>query len=191
MRIIAGEHRGRLLKTPEGQGTRPMLDRVREAVFSSIGARVEDAAVLDLFAGTGSLGLEALSRGAASARLVERDPRVVRLLRENVSALGLSERAVCVGADALSRFAWREVGDEAMRYGLVFFDSPYPLLEIGKTRHAIFAALGLLAREYLADGGLIVFHAPSEKVQEPEFGAGLAVKLREYGTNAIWYLEKA
>jgi 16S rRNA (guanine(966)-N(2))-methyltransferase RsmD len=87
VRIIAGEHRGRLLKAPEGKGTRPMLDRVREAIFSTLGERVEDARVLDLFAGTGALGLEALSRGARALRLVERDPRVVALLRENVDAL--------------------------------------------------------------------------------------------------------
>ena len=93
MRIIAGEHRGRLLKTPDGMGTRPMLDRVRESVFSSIGERVIDARVLDLFAGTGSLGLEALSRGALEARLVERDPRVLDLLRRNVEDLALEDRA--------------------------------------------------------------------------------------------------
>ncbi len=191
MRIIAGEHRGRLLKAPEGQGTRPMLDRVREALFSSLGERVVDARVLDLFAGTGSLGLEALSRGAASARFIERDPRVVKILRENIAGLALGERATCVGGDASARLVWRERGDVSTRYDIVFVDSPYPLLDIGKSRYELFAAFALLARDYLAEGGLIVFHAPCDRVQTAEFGATLTAELREYGTNAIWYLERA
>ena len=191
MRIIAGEHRGRLLKSPEGEGTRPMLDRVREAVFSSLGERVAEARVLDLFAGTGSLGLEALSRGAAGARFIERDPRVVKILRDNIAALALGERGKCIGADALAPASWRERGDQTARYDLVFVDSPYPLLDAGKSRYQLFAALTALARDYLADGALIVFHAPCGRVQKAEFGAALTAELREYGTNAIWYLERA
>lgn len=187
MRIIAGEHRGRLLKTPDGMGTRPMLDRVRESVFSSIGERVIDARVLDLFAGTGSLGLEALSRGALEARLVERDPRVLDLLRRNVDDLALDDRAEIVAADALATRSW---GPSDARFELVFFDSPYPMLENGKTRHGVFTALETLVTKRLAEGGLVVFHAPKDAVQESEFASKISVELREYGTNAIFYLEK-
>ncbi|MBM3987479.1 MAG: 16S rRNA (guanine(966)-N(2))-methyltransferase RsmD [Planctomycetes bacterium] len=187
MRIIAGEHRGRLLKTPDGMGTRPMLDRVREAVFSTIGERVIDARVLDLFAGTGSLGLEALSRGALEARLVERDPRVLDLLRRNVEDLALEDRGEIVAADALATRSW---GGSDARFELVFFDSPYPMLETGKTRTAIFAALEKLVTERIVSKGLVVFHAPKDGVQENEFAPKIKVELREYGTNAIFYLER-
>jgi hypothetical protein len=83
-----------------------MLDRVREALFSTLGNRVEDARVLDLFAGSGSLGLEALSRGAVSARMVERDVRTLRLLKANVESLGLIERAEIVRGDANASASW-------------------------------------------------------------------------------------
>ena len=90
MRIVAGRFGGRRLKGPEHAGLRPTADRVREALFNILAARVAGAGVLDLFAGTGGLGFEALSRGAASAVFVERDRRAVSLLRANLAALGLT-----------------------------------------------------------------------------------------------------
>lgn len=165
-----------------------MLDRVREAVFSTLGGRVEGARVLDLFAGTGALSLEALSRGAASARLIERDPRVIKLLRENVATLGLGERATVVPGDAIAPRQW---GSEGERYGIVFFDSPYPMLDSGPLRHAVLDSLRKLVAERLDEGGVAVFHAPAGKVQAQELGPGVSVRVREYGTNAILYLERA
>lgn len=188
MRIIAGEHRGRQLKSPPDERTRPMLDRVREAVFSSLGARVDGARVLDLFAGTGSLALEALSRGAAHARLVERDPQILKLLRENVAALGLGERATVTPGDALREETWSRDPDDA-RYAIVFVDSPYPLLGAAVTRRLLLNALGKLVTQHLSDDGLVVFHAPHAVVDEIEFGPQVASAVREYGTNDIWYLE--
>ncbi|MEX1286974.1 MAG: RsmD family RNA methyltransferase, partial [Acidimicrobiia bacterium] len=87
MRIIGGEARGRRLRGPKGDTTRPMTDRAREALFNILGPEVVEAAVLDLYAGTGSLGLEALSRGASSAVFVERDRRALAVLRANVDAV--------------------------------------------------------------------------------------------------------
>src|SRR5262245_27511390 len=106
MRIIAGEFRGRRLGAPPGLATRPMLDRVREAVFSTLMPRLPDATVLDLFAGSGGLGLEALSRGAARVRLVEQDARAMAQLRENVEALGATGRVELVRGDALHETSW-------------------------------------------------------------------------------------
>src|SRR5690606_13703278 len=88
VRIIAGIHLGRRIAAPPGRGTRPMLDRMPEALFSTLAPWLPDAVVLDLFAGSGSLGLEALSRGARSARLVERDAAAARVLADNVALLG-------------------------------------------------------------------------------------------------------
>jgi 16S rRNA (guanine966-N2)-methyltransferase len=107
---------------PPGRATRPTSDRVREALFSSLAADVPGARVLDLYAGSGALGIEALSRGAASAVLVEQDPRTVRVLRENLERTGLSSRAVVVREDA-ARFC-RDPRDRGP-FDVVLVDAPY------------------------------------------------------------------
>ncbi len=188
MRIIAGEYGGRLLKSPPDERTRPMLDRVREAVFSSLGERVEGARVLDLFAGTGSLGLEAVSRGAVHARLVESDAKILKLLRENVAALGVAERAKVAPGDALRRESWTARGDVAP-YQVIFVDSPYPLLSGAATRRLLLNALDALTTEFLDASGRLVFHAPREVVDIAEFGTRVRAVSRAYGTSDIWYLE--
>jgi 16S rRNA (guanine(966)-N(2))-methyltransferase RsmD len=184
MRIIAGELGGRRIAAPPGKGTRPMLDRVREALFSSLGARVEGAAVLDLFAGSGSLGLEALSRGAASVRLVESDRRAVALLRQTLEALAVAERVELVPGDALAPASWGE-----RPWDLVFFDPPYRMIEDGRSRAELQGSLARLFAERIAPGGLAVLHAPRGRLLAGDF-QGLAVRARPYGTNDLWYLER-
>jgi len=136
MRIVAGAFRGRRLVAPPGTATRPTSDRVREALFSVLGTSVDATRTLDLFAGSGALGLEALSRGAASAVFVERSPRAIAAIRANLKALGVDaqvrrmEVRAALRAAALSREA----------YDLVFLDPPY--------RHA--AGLGRELSEALA-----------------------------------------
>ena len=107
MRVVAGELRGRRLVAPDGLDTRPTTDRVREAVFNSLGSMdlVVDATYVDLFAGTGALGIEALSRGAAHCTFVERHPRALTALRENLATLGLTDRSTVVPGDALAAAA--------------------------------------------------------------------------------------
>ena len=123
MRVIAGHLGGRRLKAPKGRVTRPTSDRVREALFAMLGG-VEGASVLDLFAGTGALGIEALSRGAEHAVFVERDPRVARVLKDNLASLGLdSEIAEVRCADALGVLRSARGGKET--YDLLFIDPPY------------------------------------------------------------------
>lgn len=123
MRVIAGELGGRRLKAPSGRLTRPTSDRVREAVFSMLGA-VDGANVLDLFAGTGGLGIEALSRGAEGAVFVEQDAGVVRMLRANLAALGIERRHAQVRqCDASTALRRARGGKET--YDLVFIDPPY------------------------------------------------------------------
>ena len=186
MRIIAGLHRGRRLAAPRGLDTRPMLDRVREALFSTLGDRLEDARVLDLFAGSGSLGLESLSRGARAARLVERGKPALAVLRENVAALGEEERAEVVAGDALDPASW---GSEPC--DVAFLDPPYPLLERPGTRKAVFAALARLVERGLTDGGVVVFHTPARGPAAGDFGDGLSAERRTYGSSALWYVEPA
>ncbi|MCU1395235.1 MAG: putative ribosomal methyltransferase [Ilumatobacteraceae bacterium] len=104
MRVIAGEFGGRKLIAPEGLSTRPTTDRVRQAVFNSLGSMgvLEDATVVDLYAGSGALGIEALSRGAESCVFVERDRAALAALRENLKTLGLEDRSRVVGSDVLA-----------------------------------------------------------------------------------------
>lgn len=121
MRIVAGTARGRRLAVPAGDHTRPTADRVREAMFNSLfslGA-IEGMAVLDLFAGSGALGLEALSRGAATCTFVETDRRALNALRENIESLGFDSQADVVAADGPTVLRGRPAAD------LVLLDPPY------------------------------------------------------------------
>ena len=119
MRVVAGHLRGRRLAAPTGRATRPTSDRVREAIFSILGP-VEGARVLDLYAGSGALAIEALSRGARSATLVDDDPRAVRVIERNLEALGIAASAAVERRDALAFLR-----SPAGRYDLVFVDPPY------------------------------------------------------------------
>jgi 16S rRNA (guanine966-N2)-methyltransferase len=121
MRIVAGRWRGRRIEAPPGSAVRPTLDRVREAWMSIIQHDIPGSRVLDLFAGSGALGLETLSRGAIAADFVESDPRTLRVLKENIELLGAAESAVVHRTDAL-RFAERL---EEGAYDLAVADPPY------------------------------------------------------------------
>ncbi len=153
MRIVAGKWGGRRLASPGGRAVRPTADRVREALFSILGERVAGARVLDLFAGTGALGLEALSRGAASAVFVESDPEAFAVLSRNVTTLG-EEGTMRVRSDW--RRAVRRFSREGARFSLVFLDPPY-----GKGIAA--AAARAIGRGGLAEPGAAVVVEESSK----------------------------
>ena len=119
MRVISGTAKGRRLKSVPGESTRPVTDRVKEAVFSILSGAVEGSEFLDLFAGTGGVGVEALSRGARRATFVEKSPRAVAVIRENLELTGLSEKAVVVRADVF-RFLERAAGT----YDIVYVAPP-------------------------------------------------------------------
>ncbi len=121
MRVVAGDLRGRRIESPSGDATRPTTDKVREAVFNALGSLdvVEGARVLDLFAGTGAMGIEALSRGAAHCVFVERDRQALDVLRRNISQLGIGDRSTVVAADAHAAVVQHRDVD------LVIADPPY------------------------------------------------------------------
>ncbi|WP_035592755.1 16S rRNA (guanine(966)-N(2))-methyltransferase RsmD [Halomonas salina] len=123
LRIIGGEHRRRRLPVLDSPGLRPTPDRVRETLFNWLGMATPGARVLDLFAGTGALGLEALSRGAAEATLVERDTRVARALSDNLATLGIASAEVAV-ADALG-YLEAGLGEARSPFSLIFLDPPF------------------------------------------------------------------
>jgi 16S rRNA (guanine966-N2)-methyltransferase len=121
VRVVAGRFGGRSLLAPRGSATRPTSDRVREALFSILGEAVAGTGVLDLFAGSGALGLEALSRGAAEATFVDASPAAVAAIRRNLEALGVTAEVRRQDALAYLRGASRD----ARQYDLVFLDPPY------------------------------------------------------------------
>jgi len=146
MRVIAGEYGGRRLQTPAGLDTRPTSDRVREALFSILGERVRDARVLDLFAGSGALGIEALSRGAAEATFVDNAPPAIRAIGANLEALGADATVVRAEARRYLGGASRS----GRSYDLVFLDPPYRLAaSLGRELSAALAAV-------VAPGGAVV-----------------------------------
>lgn len=160
MRVITGSARGRRLKELEGMETRPTTDRVKEGLFSALQFDIEGRRVLDLFAGTGQLGIECLSRGAASAVFVDRRPDAVKLIKENLKVCDLTDRARVVAGDSMEFLkATRE------KYDLVFLDPPYQagLLEgaiAHIARHDLLNAHGIMVAEHPVDAALPTLSAP-------------------------------
>jgi 16S rRNA (guanine966-N2)-methyltransferase len=123
MRVIAGAFRGRRLHTPKGDKIRPTIDKVREAIFNIVASEVPDAKVLDLFAGTGAMGLEALSRGAAECVFVDQSDEAVRLIRENAALCGAQDK-VRIIREAIPS-AIRRLASKNELFDLIFMDPPY------------------------------------------------------------------
>ena len=185
MRILGGRHGGRKLRTPSGHGTRPMLAVVRESIFSIAAPWLEGARVLDLFAGAGSLGLEAVSRGARHLRSLETGAEARSVLAANLETLGESEAVELVALDALDPNAW---GSEP--FDLVFLDPPFPLMRQPAGKARVMRALEALVDGALAHEGLIVLHVPRELELEAELPESLARTAREHGEQALWYLQR-
>lgn len=125
MRIIAGKFGSRSLVAPKGVGTRPTLDRTRESLFSMLAPYLEDADVLDLFAGSGALGLEALSRGARHAVFCDRDRQAAQAVRQNIRALGVEAQATLLAMDY--RKAVEQLAADARAFHIIFIDPPYEM----------------------------------------------------------------
>jgi len=176
MRIIAGAAKGRRLASP-GAATRPMTDRAREGLFSSLGPALIGAVVLDLYAGSGSLGLESLSRGAASAVFVERDRQALMALRTNVEAVGLGGEVIAADVEG---YLDRGVGG----FDLAFVDPPYAL-----SLPSVERILGKLTPS-MAGGGIVVLHRRAAD-ERPQLAPLLAVTdRRRYGDAEITRLVK-
>lgn len=177
MRIIGGSARGRRMAAPKGSAIRPTADRVREALFNILPRELEGFRVLDLFAGSGSLSLEALSRGAECALLVDESAAAAKLIRRNVDALGFTERARIwthpVGK-ALSRLA-----DEGAVYDTIFLDPPYDGGWVGRTLARI-ARAGTLQ----VDGVAVAEHSSRERVEE-QYGPLARRDRRQYGDTVL------
>ena len=184
MRIVGGEARGRRLKGPKTAGTRPVIDRVKTALFDILSERVVDADVLDLFGGTGAIGLEALSRGAARATFVEINHQMAGILRENARATGLADRAEVIRGDA---FHFLEVAPaRGRRYDIVYIAPPQ--------YHQLAAkALALVERLPVTQpGGLAIVQIfPKERVDIDQMPLSKLHQIdeRRYGSTLLLFYE--
>ncbi len=177
MRIIGGEARSRLIDAPKGMDTRPTQDKVRESLFNILQWEVKGRTVLDLFAGSGALGLEALSRGAESAVFVDASRQAAKVIQENVDRLGFGQKARVIRAD------WKSAAGAQAHHGrnafdLVFLDPPYSMTNTGEMCGYMLSC-GILAQHAL----IVVEHAFETP---PRFGPEFIVKdFRRYGDTAI------
>ena len=157
IRIIAGHYRSRRLQTPDdAMHTRPYAQRVKESVFNILRGHLDGAHVLDLFAGVGTMGLEAISRGAASVLFVEQDRRIFSLLKSNVETLGCQDQADLLCGDALGSVAILRAPRPVR---IVFIDPPFAMMEQGPTRQRVLSQLNRVAT-VLADDALVVLRSP-------------------------------
>lgn len=181
MRVIAGSAKGRPLATVPGDSTRPITDRVKSALFSILTSReqVVDCRYLDLFGGTGAVGIEALSRGAAAVVFCERDRAALRVLQRNLAAAGVADRAVVVPGDAFTYLA---------RAGL----APFDVIYIAPPQYQglwLKALQQVDARpELLADDGLAIVQIFPKEWAEPALVHLRVVDHRQYGSTALYFL---
>lgn len=180
MRIIAGSFKGRKLLSPRGSRTRPTSDRVRESIFSILGDRVLDAGILDLYSGTGAMGLEALSRGARQAVFVETDMAALRCLKVNIEAAGCGGKTRVVNQSVLSYLKKTSLSDG---FDLVFADPPYA----GDLGDMTLKAISKHAK-HLTRCLIILEHSP-QRPPEPIPGDLDRIDTRKYGNVGVTFFE--
>ncbi len=165
MRIISGKYRRRKLLTRTGLTTRPITDRAKEPLFERLWSCVEEARVADVFAGTGTLGLEALSRGAHSVVFIEQDRKAGELLQKNVDTIGATADCLCWRADVM-RCSFRPQGvPDFVPFDLIFFDPPYRMIETLQPSSPLFKALERLGRPTVsAPEATLVLRTPADSV---------------------------
>jgi 16S rRNA (guanine(966)-N(2))-methyltransferase RsmD len=184
MRIIAGEFRGRRLLPPEGDTTRPITDRVKQSLFDILAPVIEGATVYDCFAGTGSMGLECLSRGAKFATFFEADRSALKRLEKNIATLAVSERSKVVSGDLFrwfdSRTAKREDGAD-----LIFLDPPYRFLR--ERQDDLRRLATCFATTHLKAGGTVIFrHDANDALELPRLKPS---DVRAYGGMTLEFLQ--
>lgn len=172
LKIITGTAKGKIIKTLEGEATRPTSERIKEAIFSSIQFDIENRRVLDVFAGSGQMGLEALSRGAECCTFIDSSREAMDVVKENVSRCGFSGKSKYLVSDAknyIRKAAGRDVFD------LVFIDPPYALECSAEVMRK------LVSCNLLADGAIVVIESGTEQINADEFPEFEVTKSRQYG----------
>jgi 16S rRNA (guanine966-N2)-methyltransferase len=184
LRITAGEHRGRKLRVPKVAATRPLVERAREGLFNHLQEAVEGAVVWDIYAGSGILGLEALSRGAGAVLAVEFSRDAVRQIEENVALLGVESRHRCLRQDVYRLPKMPGLGPAP---DLMFFDPPYDeFRKGGKGREKVWRLFLDLAA-MTASGGCAVVHTPRGILTEAELASLPGLERRDYSNTSLYW----
>lgn len=179
MRIISGIAKGRKLISPEGMGTRPTLDRIKQSIFNIIQGRIEDSIVIDVFSGTGSLGLEAASRGAKECYLIDKGETTFAYLKKNVENLKFEDFCKCINKDSYE--ALRDLGKKGIVFDLIFIDPPY-------LKDMIPPAVDIITEyDMLREDGLIVSKIDSSEVIYEGNGSIELIDHRKYGNTTVCF----
>ena len=178
MRIVSGIARGKKLTTPNGNSTRPTIDRVKEAVFSSLQFDIEGRRILDLFAGSGQLGLEALSRGAASCDFVDSDFASIEVVKSNIENCGFEETSFVNFCDS---FSYLEKTDKT--FDIAFLDPPY-------SKNLIDKAMPMLVNKMSEYGIIVCEHGANDALEEC-YGSYKKKKTKRYGTVYVTFYRKS
>lgn len=182
LRIISGEHRGRVIKTLEGTNTRPTTDRVKESLFNIIQSRLEDSTILDLFAGSGNLGLESLSRGSTYAVFVEKSLKALSVIKQNIDMLGYKNKSEVIAGDVVKAIS--ALGTSNRSFHIIFIDPPY-----GKGLE-LSVLTAIENSNILAPNGIIVLEHLTFKPQPEEVGLLKRYDVRKYGNTSISFYRK-
>ncbi len=177
MRIIAGQAKGRKIKSLEGRKVRPTSDRVKEAVFSMLGFAVSGGRVLDLFAGTGNLGLEALSRGASMVTFIDNNTDACNVIKHNVKLLGFEEQAEVYLTDAFK--AVKKFGSMDKKYDIIFIDPPYGDNIYNKI------VSDLVREDIIDENGMVILEHSSHYHPEENFKGMAMLKRKKYGNTSV------
>lgn len=172
MRVIAGKAKGRRLKTREGLEVRPTPEKVKEAIFSSIQFSLQDAVVLDLFAGSGQLGIEALSRGASKAVFVDQSAESLAFVSENLETVGMTDQSLCVCKDAVSFFS-----NTTEIFDIALLDPPY--------RQGTLAMILPILSEHMKDDGIVICEHETGLVMPEKVASLVQQRQKKYGSVTV------
>lgn len=180
MRVIAGKAKGKKLKAPQGMKTRPITDMIKEALFNVLGHRIYEAAFLDLFAGSGSVGIEALSRGARPVLFVDNDKSAVSVIAENIRNCNITEGFDIYCQDVFNSLKFLE--RHGSQFDYIYVDPPF-------TRESLFAKImiALGPAQLLADGGMIILRTQRKMDMLDRYGSLSRTRISPYGESVLHY----
>jgi len=180
MRIIAGKYRGRKLKSPPSLRTRPTSDRLRETLFNILAPRIEGARFLDLCAGSGAVGIEALSRGAEHVTFVDQSREMCALIEANVNALKVDEDEIEIIAAEATEYLRRKLKKHSVPFEIIFFDPPYAM-----DYNSVLESVGKHLAILLADDGLVIVEHHKKNELSEEFGGLKRYRVVRQGDSAL------
>ena len=192
MRVIAGSARGISLTSVKGDKTRPIQDRTKESLFNILSGIIRDSRVMDLYAGTGAIGIEALSRGASSCIFVEHNKQVVQIIKDNLTATGLQNKATVIKCDVLESASYLE--REGIKLDIVFAAPPYHLVEKNAYRSELLTFFSILSEKHIIqpEGIVILQQRKAEFQMPPEASCLELFDTRMYGdTQVLFFRIKA